>query len=114
MCRRLRSILLKKGGENGEGSAFIIDSALGIQKKEMGAYRPVEALSDGLSDMTGLCMRAALLDVMYEGEKPVIIMDDPFSNLDEENLKWGYGFLASLAKNYQIIYMTCHADRTEN
>ena len=106
--------ILKKGGENGEGSAFIIDSALGIQKKEMGAYRPVEALSDGLSDMTGLCMRAALLDVMYEGEKPVIIMDDPFSNLDEENLKWGYGFLASLAKNYQIIYMTCHADRTEN
>jgi DNA repair exonuclease SbcCD ATPase subunit len=103
--------ILNGVGKNGKGSDYLIDTSLGIQKKEQGAFRDIEYLSDGLGDMTGLCMRAALLDVMYKDEKPVVIMDDPFSNLDEENLKWAGAFLETLSKEYQIIYMTCHENR---
>ncbi|MCR4616842.1 MAG: hypothetical protein K5669_01505 [Lachnospiraceae bacterium] len=106
--------ILKGDDAPKEGDSFIIDANLNLQKKELGAYRSIESLSDGISDMTGLCMRAALLDVMYDVEKPVIIMDDPFSNLDEENVKWGYRFLESLAQEYQIIYLTCHPGRAVN
>ena len=101
-----------KGSGDADGAAdYLIDTNLEIKKKEQGNYRDIQTLSDGLGDRVGLCMRAAFLDVMYSDEKPIVIMDDPFSNFDEKNLEWGWRFLELLSKEYQIIYMTCHADR---
>lgn len=34
-------------------------------------------------------MRFALVDAMYPGEKPFLILDDPFVNLDDEKLARG-------------------------
>ena len=61
--------------------------------------------------MIGICMRFALLDVMYKQEKPMIIMDDPFVNLDANHLEGAKEFLKSVAGEYQILYFTCHEDR---
>ena len=94
-----------------DADEYLIDTGLNIRRRELGVYRSIETQSDGLGDLIGLCMKAALLDVMYKDEKPVVIMDDPFSNLDEENIKWGLAFLDKLAEDYQVIYLTCHPDR---
>ena len=51
----------------------------------------------------------ALLDSMYEGEKPFIIMDDSFVNLDDTNLVGAKKFLDEISKEYQVIYLTCHS-----
>ncbi len=106
--------ILKDSCDKSEGKDYLIDTNLEIRKKELGNYRDIAAMSDGYGDIVGLCMRAAFLDVMYKDEKPVVLMDDPFSNLDEDNIRWGGRFLELLAENYQIIYLTCHNDRVSN
>ena len=95
----------------GSGSEFQIDANMNISRKEEGVFHDVETQSDGYGDVIGLCIRMALLDVMYEKEKPLVIMDDPFTNLDEEHLKGAKEFLKIVSQRYQILYMTCHQDR---
>lgn len=98
---------------NGEGCGdeFQIDANMRISRKEEGAYRDIATQSDGYADMIGLCIRMALLDVMYDSEAPLVIMDDPFSDLDEKHLAGAKRFLAEASKKYQILYLTCHPMR---
>ena len=58
-----------------------------------------------------MCMRFALVDAMYPTEKPFLILDDPFVNLDDEKLSHGKQLLIALEKEYQAIYFTCHESR---
>ena len=41
----------------------------------------------------------------------VLVLDDPFSNLDDERVKGGLRFLRSASYEYQILYLTCHKSR---
>ena len=49
---------------------------------------------------------------MYQKEKPFVILDDPFVNYDESNLKGAMKVLEKISADYQIIYFTCHESRT--
>lgn len=95
----------------GDGGEFQIDANMNIFRKEEGEFRNIQAQSEGYADMIGLCIRMALLDVMYQDEKPMVIMDDPFCALDQNNLTGAKMFLDKLAEKYQILYLTCHQSR---
>ena len=95
----------------GSGSEFQIDANMCIFRKEEGVFHDVEAQSEGYADVIGLCIRMALLDVMYEKEKPLVIMDDPFASLDKEHLEGAKRFLEEISGRYQILYLTCHETR---
>ncbi|MBR6478419.1 MAG: hypothetical protein IKS85_08220, partial [Lachnospiraceae bacterium] len=82
-----------------------------IFRKEEGSFHDIEAQSEGYADLIGLCIRMALLDVMYEREKPLVIMDDPFASLDQEHLSGAKEFMKEIAEKYQILYLTCHDAR---
>ena len=56
----------------------------------------------------------ALVDAMYQAEKPFLILDDPFVNLDDGHTKQALELLAELAQNRQILYLTCSTSRTPN
>lgn len=105
-----RYYALLSGRENG-GEEFRIDAGLRIERKEEGAFHAAEAQSDGYSDMIGLCIRMAILDVKFTREKPPVIMDDPLVYLDEGHLEGAKEFLRKISEDYQVIYMTCHGDR---
>jgi uncharacterized protein YhaN len=77
----------------------------------MGQMREVKWMSAGYQDLIGVCMRLALVDAMYQGEKPFLILDDPFVNLDEEKTAAGMTLLSNVAQEYQTIYFTCHSSR---
>ena len=96
---------------DGVGAEFRVDAQMNFTKKEDGTFREIQTQSEGYSDMIGICIRFALLDVMYKSERPVVIMDDPFVNLDEEHLSSAKEFLKKVSGDYQIIYCTCHKDR---
>ena len=91
--------------------SFHMDANTNVTVDELGKQRDVNTLSTGYRDLVGICLRVALVDVMYEKEVPTIIMDDPFINLDDEKLKAGSAFLKEVAQKYQIIYFTCSNTR---
>ena len=97
---------------SGNGNdAFLIDAEAKITAKEFGQQRETEMLSTGYQDMIGICLRMAFADVMFPDEKPFLIFDDPFVNLDSEKIDHMKTFMEEVEKKYQIIYFTCHASR---
>ncbi|MCR5741580.1 MAG: hypothetical protein K6G38_03905, partial [Gammaproteobacteria bacterium] len=77
-----------------------------------GKYKPYEHLSSGQMAICALCFRLALLDNIYNGDVPFIIMDDPFVSLDEKNIKSVQKLIQSLSNDKQILYLSCHKSRT--
>ena len=90
---------------------FHIDANTAVTMDELGKQRNTDALSSGCRDLIGICLRIALVDAMYQEEEPVLIMDDPFTNLDDRKVSAGRAFVEKLAEKYQIIYFTCSAAR---
>ena len=81
---------------------------------EQGAQRELFFLSSGYQDLIGICLRLAFVDVMYKDEKPFIILDDPFANLDGEKILKAKELIEQVSKEYQVIYFTCHKELTLN
>ena len=73
--------------------------------------RETNVFSEGGKDLLGVCMRMALVDAMYRDEKPMVVFDDPFVNLDREKTEAALRFLEEIGKEYQVIYFTCHESR---
>ena len=86
---------------------FRMDANINITKVEQGKQREINTLSSGYRDLIGLCLRVALVDAMYTDETPILIMDDPFTNLDDGKMRQAKQFLEYVAKKYQVIYFTC-------
>lgn len=99
-------ILTKDTGNN-----WTIDANINLMVREYGELRDTKWLSAGYQDLIGVCMRLALVDAMYQSEKPFLILDDPFVNLDQEKVACGNQLLLSVAGEYQVIYFTCHDSR---
>ena len=59
-------------------------------------------------------MISMLVQAMYKDEKPFLIFDDPFVNLDDNNIQGGMRLLNEIAKDYQVIYFTCSESRINN
>ena len=57
-------------------------------------------------------MRLALIDCLYPGEKPFIVLDDPFVNYDDEKMNLCKKLIKEVSNNYQVVYFTCHESRT--
>lgn len=94
-----------------EGREYLIDANTVITKEEKGKQRSIDSLSYGYKDLVGLCMRLAMADAMYEKEKPMLVLDDPFVNLDDKKLSGAKKLLDEVSKEYQIIYLTCRKER---
>ncbi len=90
---------------------YYMDANAAVTIMECGKQRETGYLSTGYQDLIGLCLRLAFADAMYPDEKPVLILDDPLVALDEEKLSGGKRLLLEVAKNYQLIYFTCHETR---
>lgn len=95
----------------GQADYIHIDANMEVTVEQLGLQRELQAFSWGYRDLIGICLRAALVDAMYQEEAPVLIMDDPFTNLDDQKLPAAKRFLRELSKKYQIIYFTCSSSR---
>ena len=62
-----------------------IDADTKLTVMEQNMPRDIGYLSAGKQDLVGVCMRMALVEAMYKEEKPFLIFDDPFVNLDDNN-----------------------------
>lgn len=93
------------------GAEFALDANTNVTRRDYGMQRDLETQSMGYRDLIGICLRFALIDAMYPGEKPFLVLDDPFVNLDDRKQEKAKSFLQKMAEKYQIIYYTCSASR---
>lgn len=97
----------------GEGAPeALIDTSFSISVRDLGKSREIESYSRGTRDMLQFCARLALTKSMFETEeKPFLLLDDPFVNLDEAHLRSAHALLERLSEEFQILYLVCHPDR---
>ncbi|MCQ2387680.1 MAG: hypothetical protein MJ066_04470, partial [Clostridia bacterium] len=88
-----------------------IDVDLKVSISDNGSDRQADYFSKGYQNLFEICKRFALIDVLFTEEKPFIILDDPFYNLDDEKLKLALDLLKKLQGSYQIMYFVCHESR---
>lgn len=104
---RFLSLLTKDAPE------ALMDTSFEVRLREGGQTRSIESFSRGWRDAVRFCVRLSLADALYaEGEKPFLLLDDPFVNLDDRRLAAARALLDTLSKDYQIVYMVCHEERT--
>lgn len=99
---------------NGKEMDINLDVKLNVKINEQGSNKEINYFSTGYKDLIYICMRLSLIDALFEDEKPFIILDDPFVNLDEIKIKNAINLLNNISQKYQIIYFICHESRKSN
>ena len=94
----------------GTAPESLMDTSFAVRLREGGQTRALESFSRGWRDVVEFCVRLSLTDALYEdGEKPFLLLDDPFVNLDDDRLAAARAMLEQLSKDYQILYLVCHS-----
>ncbi len=93
------------------GEKANIDIDLNVTVEEPSGQKNTDYYSKGYQNLFEICKRFALTDVLFTSEKPFIILDDPFYNLDDEKIKSAIELIKKLSDEYQIIYLVCHESR---
>ncbi len=88
---------------------FVVNSNFDINEVTAIGIKEQEYSSQGYQDILAFCVRVYLLKEIYKKEKPPIILDDTFVNLDDENLSHAKSIVNSLTEEYQILYFCCHS-----
>lgn len=107
--RNFDRYLKKLWGDQAGETALTTD--LEVQLERGGQLRNLACFSAGQTDAVMLCMRFALVDALFTGEKPFVVLDDPFINLDDDRTKQALQLLKKLSEDRQIIYLTCNSSR---
>lgn len=92
---------------DGVYSDAIVSADFKTELNAGGATREMGYFSRGTRDLTDFCLRLALIHTMYGGNPPILILDDPFVNLDDDNFARATKLLVENANDCQIIYLTC-------
>lgn len=93
------------------GEKASMDGDFRIRFESEGLMRSDMHLSAGQRAVCSLCFRLAMTDNMFGKEKPFVIMDDPFVELDNKHMASAAKALGLLAADRQIIYLCCHDSR---
>ena len=120
--KRLKDRYIAPVKNNFVSYAGLLETALGekvtmtpnfdIRYERNGIERSEKHLSAGQRSICAFCFRMALIDNMYTEEKPFLILDDPFVNLDQKHMDRVKELLKKLSEKLQLIYFTCHASRS--
>lgn len=67
-------------------------------------------LSDGTKETVSLAFRLAVLDHLFPDGGGVIVMDDPFNDMDSDRVAQSCLLLKECAKRHQVIFLTCREE----
>lgn len=69
-----------------------------------------DKLSEGTKETVSLAFRLAVLDHLFPEGGGVIVLDDPFTDMDAERTVQGCALLKECAKHHQVIFLTCREE----
>lgn len=84
-----------------------LDVKLQLKVQERGIYRDLECFSTGWQDLLQIAERLSIVDALYKEEQPVLILDDPFVNLDDRKRARAAEILKTISEKWQVLYFTC-------
>lgn len=87
---------------------FVVDSKWNVLENSIVGMKSFEFSSQGYKDIISLCQRLILIGKIFKGERPFIILDDIFVNLDDKMLKLAKDLIKSISQQYQIVYICCN------
>ena len=87
---------------------FVVDSKWNVLENSIVGMKSFEFSSQGYKDIISLCQRLILIRKIFKGERPFIILDDIFVNLDDKMLKFAKDLIKSISQQYQIVYICCN------
>lgn len=64
-------------------------------------------LSDGTKETVSLAFRLAVLDHLFPGGGGIIVLDDPFNDMDANRTAQSCKLVKECAKRHQVIFLTC-------
>ncbi len=91
------------------GRKYVIDTNFAIKEETNTGIKELDYSSQGYQDILSFCMRKYLISEIFKKEKPFIVLDDTFVNLDDENLNKIKQIVLDFSKENQIIYVCCNS-----
>ena len=77
-----------------------------VHAPERGDWVDVTSLSQGTLDLVYLAARIGLVRLVTGDRRPPLILDDPFVTLDDARATRALDLLATVARDFQVIYLT--------
>ncbi len=94
----------------GKYSELFVDHDFSLSFSEEGFLRDAAVLSAGTGDLAYICLRIALMDLLYKKSMPPFIFDESFVRMDDERLQGMIALLHKYAKkNCQSLLFSCHS-----
>ncbi|MBE7073719.1 MAG: hypothetical protein E7379_01310 [Clostridiales bacterium] len=93
------------------GREFVVDANFDIKQSTHAGFKEFEYSSQGYKDILSLCMRLILINQVYKNDKPCIILDDSFVNLDDKNFEKAKLVIDEFSNKIQILYITCNESK---
>lgn len=106
LCKRTTELL---NAATAGSYRVVLTDKFQISVIEGGQTHGFSSYSRGIREMTLLCFRIALSQMLYGGKIPLLILDDAFVNFDDANYARAMQLLNQMTPQTQIVYLTCHS-----
>lgn len=93
-----------RAASRGRYSEIGVAQDLSVSFTDESVSRSIEYLSEGTKEMTYICLRMALSQVMFGDRRPPAIYDESFAGLDEDRLA---SMMALVSSHGQSLLFTC-------
>jgi len=71
--------------------------------------KPISSLSAGTRDAAYFSLRTALSSMLFPADRPPMILDEVFAQLDDKRAENLLALLSKIAEESQVIILSCHS-----
>ncbi|MBE6665635.1 MAG: hypothetical protein E7603_05385 [Ruminococcaceae bacterium] len=95
---------------NGKYDTIGVDTDFGLSFSDGTMMHEASFLSAGTGDLAYICLRMALIELLYKRSVPPFLFDESFSRMDDGRMEKVLTLISKYAqKDYQSILFTCHS-----
>lgn len=94
----------------GKYESMGVDIDFGLSFSDGTVMREAAYMSAGTSDLAYICLRMALIELLYKRSVPPFLFDESFVRMDDSRMQKVLSLISKYAqRNYQSILFTCHS-----
>lgn len=93
---------------DGRYSSVSLDTSLTMSYETASGTKHSDYMSAGTKDTAYMCLRFALVNLIYSETRPPLVLDDAFVRLDGERLENMIQLVKTVAGEGQVFVFTCH------